>query len=141
MIYCLCYISKKSSHLNYNDIEEIVSSSQENNTDKQITGVLISYKEHFLQYLEGDSVEIYALFNKIKNDTRHEAIHLLQYSPLPNRLFSNWSMAYKEISGLSDVSLSEHEEICVDGIRDVVHKNEFWKGIESIEVISNLINT
>ena len=66
MIYCLCYISKKSSHLNYNDIEEIVSYSQENNTDKQITGVLISYKEHFLQYLEGDSVEIYALFNKIK---------------------------------------------------------------------------
>ena len=56
MIYCLCYISKKSSHLNYNDIEEIVSYSQENNTDKQITGVLISYKEHFLQYLEGDSV-------------------------------------------------------------------------------------
>ena len=140
MIYCLCYISKKSSHLKNDDIQEIVSYSQENNTAKQITGVLISYKKHFLQYLEGDSIEVYALYNKIKNDSRHSAIHMLQYSPLKDRLFSGWSMAYKEISGLSDVVLSESEEICAAGIEEVVNKNAFWKGIETIEVISNLIN-
>ena len=140
MIYCLCYISKKKNHLKNNDIQNIVSYSQDNNAAKQITGVLISYKEHFLQYLEGDSIEVYALFDKIKNDSRHSEIHMLQYSPLKNRLFSDWSMAYKEISGLSNVELSEPEEICADGIEEVVNKNAFWRGIESIEVISNLIN-
>ena len=140
MIYCLCYISKKSSHLNYDNIQEIVSYSQDNNTAKQITGVLISYKKHFLQYLEGDSIEVYALFSKIKNDSRHSEIHMLQYSPIKKRMFSDWSMAYKEIPGLSDDVLSEPEEICADGIEEVVNKNAFWRGIQSIEVISNLIN-
>ena len=139
MIYGLCYISKKSADLKKDDVQNIVLNSQENNALNEITGVLIAYKSHFLQYIEGDSVEIYALYNKIKEDKRHLAVQLLQYSPIESMLFSGWSMAFKQLSKSTKVDLPKSEAECINGIEQVVSHKAFWKGIETIEVMSNLM--
>ena len=78
MLYCLCYISKKSDRLTAEGVNAMIRKSSVYNDANSITGVLIEYKTDFLQYLEGDAVEIYNLFNKIKMDKRHFDVSLLQ---------------------------------------------------------------
>ena len=102
-----------------------------------ITGVLINYKNNFIQHIEGDPVLIYELFELIKNDPRHEKISLLGYSPIEKRLFKKWNMTYKNLNE------SIENQIEYDGLKkslnELIDKKSFWKGIETIEAMSNII--
>ena len=97
MIYSLCYISTKRRDLLKSEINAIIETSKKRNAINGISGILIEYKNHFIQHIEGDAILIYELFEKIKLDTRHENVHLLQYSPLENRLFDDWNMAHRNL--------------------------------------------
>jgi len=140
MIYCLCYISKKSESLDREGVRSIVRTSKKNNDAKEITGVLVEYKSDFLQYLEGDPVEIYKLFNKIKLDERHYEVNLLQYSPLETPLFSGWAMVYRDLDSLDSVDRNKYNQ-CIETIEEINDKRFFWKGIKAIEILSNLIES
>ena len=81
MIYSLCYIRQKEQILK-SEINSIIETSK--NEANGISGILIEYKNHFIQHIEGDAVVIYELFeNKI--GFKHEK-HLL-HIPLENRPF------------------------------------------------------
>ena len=140
MIYCLCYISKKSESLDREGVRSIVRTSKKNNDAKEITGVLVEYKSDFLQYLEGDPVEIYKLFNKIKLDERHYEVNLLQYSPLETPLFSGWAMVYRDLDSLDSVDRNKYNQ-CIETIEEINDKRFVWKGIKAIEILSNLIES
>ena len=137
MMYSLCYISTKSKGLTNSDIKDILEKSTANNSNKMISGILINYKNNFVQHLEGDPVLIYELFEQIKNDPRHEKISLLGYSPIESRLFEKWNMTYKNLNE------SIENQIEFDGLKkslnELIDKKSFWKGIETIEAMSNLI--
>ncbi|MDB3904885.1 BLUF domain-containing protein [Crocinitomicaceae bacterium] len=137
MLYSLCYISTKRIGLTSLDIIEIVEKSKNKNSNRKITGVLINYKNNFLQHLEGDPILIYELFEQIKKDSRHEKVSLLGYSPINSRLFEKWDMTYK------DLNESIENQIDFDDLKhsldELIDKKSFWKGIETIEAMSNLI--
>ena len=137
MMYCLCYVSTKRKGLLQSDILDIIESSSKKNLNKDITGILIDYQNNFLQHLEGDPILIYELFEKIKQDPRHEKISLVQYSPIEKRLFTKWNMIYKNV----DASINEHKELnrLKQSLNELIDKKSFWKGIETIEVMSNII--
>ena len=137
MIYSLCYISTKRSDLLNSEIHSIVEYSKKWNRDNNITGILIEYKNHFIQHIEGDAVVIYELFEKIKLDSRHENVHLLQYSPLENRLFDNWNMAHRNL----DIDIHRDQQFlkCSNLLDDVIENKSLWEGIKTIELMSNLI--
>ena len=107
------------------------------NEAKDISGILIEYKNHFIQHIEGDAVVIYELFEKIKLDTRHENVHLLQYSPLENRLFDDWNMAHRNL----DIDIHRDQQFlkCSNLLDDVIENESLWEGIKTIELMSNLI--
>jgi len=136
-MYCLCYVSTKRKGLLQSDILDIIESSSKKNLNKDITGILIDYQNNFLQHLEGDPILIYELFEKIKQDPRHEKISLVQYSPIEKRLFTKWNMIYKNV----DASINEHKELnrLKQSLNELIDKKSFWKGIETIEVMSNII--
>tara|TARA_B110000046_G_scaffold159809_1_gene172516 strand:- start:5704 stop:6126 length:423 start_codon:yes stop_codon:yes gene_type:complete len=138
MLYCLCYISKKSDRLTAEGVNEMIRKSSVYNDANSITGVLIEYKTDFLQYLEGDAVEIYNLFNKIKMDKRHFDVSLLQYSPVEGRIFSEWAMIHKDLNRLSSTNMDAQIE-CAGTIEEILSQKAFWKGLEAIEMMSNLI--
>ena len=137
MIYSLCYISTKRKDLTETDISEIIEKSMVNNSKNNISGILINYKNNFIQHIEGDPVLIYELFDHIKNDSRHEKISLLGYSPIEKRLFKKWHMTYKDLND------SIGNQIEYDGLKkslnELIDKKSFWKGIETIEAMSNII--
>ena len=137
MIYSLCYISTKRTGLLKSEINSIIETSKKRNEAKGISGILIEYKNHFIQHIEGDAVVIYELFEKIKLDSRHKNVHLLQYSPLENRLFDNWNMAHRNL----DIDIHRDQQFlkCSNLLDDVIENKSLWEGIKTIELMSNLI--
>lgn len=137
MIYSLCYISTKRRDLLKSEINAIIEKSKKRNEAKGISGILIEYKNHFIQHIEGDPVVIFELFEKIKLDSRHKNVTLLQYSPLENRLFDNWNMAHRNL----DIDIHRDQQFlkCSNLLDDVIENKSFWEGIKTIELMSNLI--
>lgn len=136
MIYSLCYVSTKRKNLTQSEVRSIIDYSNKKNSFDNITGILIEYKNNFIQYLEGDAIRIYELFEKIKSDTRHEKVSLLQYSPIEERLFEGWSMSHRDL----DIMIEKDDRLleCAKSLDDVILNKSFWKGIETIEVMSYL---
>ena len=137
MIYSLCYISTKRLDLLKSEINSIIETSKKRNEVKGISGILIEYKNHFIQHIEGEAVAIYELFEKIKLDSRHENVHLLHYSPLEKRLFDIWNMAHRNLD--IDIHRDQHFLKCSNVLDDVLENKSLWEGIKTIELMSNLI--
>ena len=68
------------------------------NAQHNITGLLIYGNQQFIQVLEGEQAVISALYERIAADSRHEAIVKLADMPLSKRGFTQWSMAFRQLS-------------------------------------------
>lgn len=112
-LYHLSYISDKLSSSNNDDLRDILSQSLKNNEINNITGVLIDYDKHFIQYLEGDSIKIFKLFEKIRSDERHKNVTLINYDKIDKRRFPKWEMKERVITDKynGQVSLEEIKSI------------------------------
>ena len=64
------------------DAHDIYVTAQENNRKAGISGVLLEYPMHYVQYLEGEPVTIFQLYQKISKDNRHSNVTLLHYSKI-----------------------------------------------------------
>jgi hypothetical protein len=57
-----------------------------------VSGLLYYNGDHFLQVLEGERVEVSALYHRIARDTRYSNIILLSCQDVRERIFPAWSM-------------------------------------------------
>jgi len=117
MLKRIHYISSFVKDLSVDEIKEISSQAAKNNSEKDITGVLMAKGGVFFQIIEGPEENIDRLFTNILKDIRHEKIITLgiQIGDL-KRLFPNWHM--KEIN--LDTTTSERLQP-VKAIIDAVH--------------------
>ena len=84
------------------EIEKILDEANENNSRSDITGKLIYRGGIFVQLLEGEKDRINSLLGRILLDNgRHENLRVLFKQPLIERVFPNWSMAYKKIDNVA----------------------------------------
>lgn len=87
--------------------KRILDKAAINNKQLNITGMLIYKAGIFLQILEGKRTDVETLMGRIVFDkSNHENIKVLLKQNLEERVFPNWSMAYKEIDN-SALSLIE----------------------------------
>lgn len=80
------------------DIDSILSVSRKNNQLSGITGVLLYVEGNILQIIEGEQAAVETLFARIKEDTRHHGVVCMLKEYREQRLFSGWSMGYKQFS-------------------------------------------
>jgi len=81
-----------------NQIQDILEIARKHNAEKNITGQLVYRSGIFLQLLEGSKGDITALLGRILLDhSRHESIKILLHQPLQERIFPDWSMAFKNL--------------------------------------------
>ena len=96
----LVYASKvRLDKLTSSELAHILMSSRTNNQSADITGLLLSNMECFLQVLEGPEHAVQALFTSIKSDPRHYSVTLIYELPITRRLFHDWAMGFSEITG------------------------------------------
>jgi hypothetical protein len=55
-----------------------------------------------MQFPEGPREEIVRLLALLRDDPRHRAFRILREGSLSSRLFSEWSMAYKDLTDMRE---------------------------------------
>ena len=95
-IFYLCYMSEclVDKEKIITECEKILYSSQKNNIEYDITGMLALRGNLFIQLLEGDRDHVLNLYQKISKDKRHQHVHILSEGFMPKRSFPEWSMKY-----------------------------------------------
>mgnify|MGYP001828790426 FL=1 len=88
----LIYKSRCKGLVTWDVVNSILASSEQNNPDDGITGVLVATETHFLQVLEGEFEAVNAAFERIARDTRHDTLQLISFTDIKERKFSDWGM-------------------------------------------------
>lgn len=97
MLSKLIYVSKRKENCTEEEIEKILDACKRNNSNEDITGVLLYSDDKFVQYLEGEYKKIFELYDKIKEDNRHEKVRLITSGPVKEKTFPSWHMGAKKL--------------------------------------------
>ena len=81
-------------------LDAILRTSRANNHRDNITGVLVSSDQYFLQLLEGGRAAVGQCFMRIMQDPRHHEIQIISTTEARHRLFSEWSMQRVATTGI-----------------------------------------
>jgi len=94
----LVYISENNlagaSVVVEDEIRSILLASRRRNAADEITGALIFNNGIFAQVLEGPRPAVEATFERIQRDDRHANVQVLDFAPIDERAFPNWSMGF-----------------------------------------------
>lgn len=110
-MFYLIYTSIAKSGLGDEDLKAILSQARDNNSRHGITGLLLYKHRCFMQLIEGEEAPVRSLMEKIKTDSRHSDILILQAGHQNSRQFPNWAMAFRTPENQSSISLSEPAEL------------------------------
>lgn len=87
-------------------LEDIEYACLSNNTDLDITGILVVTKEYFTQLLEGPVDNVDAVMARIIKDPRHGDIQIVRRTPVTSRFFSNWKMARFDVGNFGETAVA-----------------------------------
>jgi len=96
----LAYVSKATIDLSHgiddpdSEASQILLEARRNNRASKITGALFISGNFFFQCLEGKEDAVYALFESIKQDSRHEQVKMSYCKRVRRRHFGKWTMKY-----------------------------------------------
>lgn len=93
----LIYVSTSVKLLNDEELLDILKVSRENNSSRDVTGLLLYKGGNFMQVLEGPDEVVEALYEKIKTDLRHKDVNVLSREQISNRQFPAWEMAFQNL--------------------------------------------
>jgi len=102
----LVYFSRAASPLSANALHDLLRTSREKNTQRGITGMLLYSNGNFLQVIEGTDSSVTELMAKVGKDLRHHSLSRLAVRPIEKREFSDWSMAFRDISQCAEGGFS-----------------------------------
>lgn len=74
------------------NLREILEKARAKNSPIGVTGYLIFDKAYFLQILEGEREAVFATYERIKGDRRHQQITLVETRDITMRSFADWTM-------------------------------------------------
>ncbi len=102
-MYRIMYLSTATVKFSDEELEELLKVARRNNLKCGVTGLLIIKGRSFLQCLEGKKENVLSIFEKIKDDKRHDSIIRVIEENVEKRYFPSWSMGYKNINHLDSI--------------------------------------
>ncbi len=97
----LLYVSSSIKQLNDEELLEILQVSRDNNSSKDISGLLLYKGGNFMQVLEGPDEAVMSLYEKIASDPRHKAVSIISKEQIQKRQFPAWEMAFTNLDNPS----------------------------------------
>ncbi|WP_201598266.1 BLUF domain-containing protein [Psychrobacter vallis] len=90
----LVYVSSLTlgSRLSTTIFDEVESHARDYNQQHGITGILCYGNGHFLQCVEGEKADVFALKQRIFADSRHKNVEMLLLQTIDERSFADWRM-------------------------------------------------
>lgn len=80
------------------ELLDILAVARANNSELQVTGMLIDANGSFIQVLEGEPVVVEKLLRKIRRDARHRGFMILLDRVVDERDFEGWSMGFQRVA-------------------------------------------
>lgn len=106
-VYQLLYVSNATPQFKSSDISSILEAAHEHNSKHNITGILLYRSGIFLQLLEGNQGDVQGIYQKISKDPRHANLIRLFETNKNSRIFTDWSMAFRELDDLDLKMINE----------------------------------
>ncbi len=102
-LYRLIYISRSTIDppCLAGEVDRILGTSRVSNHLAAISGILLASRGHFCQVIEGTLTHVERLFETIQRDPRHRDIAVMEFVPVPKRVFDHWEMAFLDIDCLT----------------------------------------
>ena len=97
-LHALVYVSTATRTLSDDELRHLLERARTRNAKEGVTGVLLYSHGNFIQYLEGPASGIEKVYSVIKADPQHHGIIELMNETIESREFSDWSMAFRNIS-------------------------------------------
>jgi len=136
-MYQLIYLSSATRQLSADALLDLLKVSRENNIKHNITGMLLYFDGNFLQLMEGAEEDVTRLFAIIEKDTRHTGIITVEEGPVSKRLFSDWSMGFKETSMKEINELPGYTDITAkDFLQHITDNNDSY-GLQILQTFRN----
>lgn len=95
----LVYVSTAKRPMTHDELLDLLQAARVKNAKHNVTGMLLYSEGTFIQALEGERENLYAVYNAIKLDPRHYNIILMVSGSVEERVFPNWSMAFASVNG------------------------------------------
>jgi hypothetical protein len=108
MMIRLIYASTATDGVDLNEFKRILSTAQNNNGQRDLTGMLIFNSKVFLQALEGSREAVNDLYAKLTKDPRHYNLVLLKMEYITERRWSEWSMGFAAPSANNKALFLKH---------------------------------
>jgi hypothetical protein len=125
-MHILFYSSVATKEVSDSEIVNILNTSRENNSQNNITGILVYQKKtrEFMQILEGEKEAIFNLLDTIENDQRHTSMHLVFDEETNERYFNKWSMAFADLETIEKSKLEGISDFLEQGFTtEILNKN------------------
>lgn len=117
-MFQLIYVSQATSSIQLDEIENILEASRANNQVEQVTGMLMYKDRLFVQILEGEKDHVFSVYNRVKDDSRHQGVQIIEELEVPKRQFDQWIMGFKFLTQDDLIKiiypLSSLEDVVVD---------------------------
>jgi Sensors of blue-light using FAD len=114
--HSLVYVSVASIEFSREKLTKLLSQSRHFNSENGITGLLLFDEGHFMQLLEGKKKMIENLMARIKKDSRHREVEILEEGTASDRQFSDWSMAFLDFASPEVKALPGYSNFLEDPI-------------------------
>jgi hypothetical protein len=97
MLTRLIYASAATGAVDPEVVQAILESARSFNLKHEITGMLCEGSGKFIQYLEGERQAVNDLYARLLADSRHKNLVLLDYAPIDERAYKDWSMGFVSV--------------------------------------------
>ncbi|WP_416355366.1 BLUF domain-containing protein [Aureimonas phyllosphaerae] len=92
MFLRLVYVSNLSDDVSHESLDDIVEQSSKRNERNGVTGMLALDGRRVLQILEGPPEAVQSLYERIRQDTRHQQVVEIDRRMVDARHFGSWGM-------------------------------------------------
>jgi hypothetical protein len=109
-VYFIVYVSSAVTPFSKPELLDLLTVARVNNTNLNVTGMLVYKDGDFMQVLEGEEATVRALYAKIGRDRRHRRTMVLLQGELQERSFPDWSMGFHEIGAGEKIAIPGYSE-------------------------------
>ena len=96
--YRLVYASAATQLFSKSQLVSLLEHARAANQAQGITGMLLYKDGNFIQLIEGLREHVQALYARIVLDSRHHRLEVVFVGDAESRLFSDWSMGFRDLS-------------------------------------------
>ena len=117
----LIYMSAATHLLTDEELQQLLEQARANNSQEDITGLLLYHEGRFMQLIEGPEPAVAALYERIEQDPRHTDTAKLADKEVDSRSFPEWAMAFRPVQAQDFISrpgfvLPEHIALPTEGL-------------------------